>query len=113
MIKEISKKVERLLEKYPSLRDNDYYLVTAYWYRELDSLFTDDFTTNLSFTDFLDIYSKGKITPADSITRARRKLQELNPSLRGKAWNKRHKILEPKVVQEMREWNQYRKQLQG
>jgi hypothetical protein len=40
------------------------------------------------------MYSQGQLPTADVITRARRKVQENNPSLRGKTWEERHKEAE-------------------
>lgn len=74
--------VQDLLSKYPHLRDDDNKLVANIWFGERKSEYT---------TYFLSDYAEGKLTPADSITRARRKLQELHPELRGKKYNERHK----------------------
>lgn len=78
----IMDRVKELLEKYPHLRDSDNKLVANIWNQEKQD--TDAF-------GFLQLYADGKITPADSITRARRKLQELHPELRGKKYDQRHR----------------------
>ena len=49
------------------------------------------------------MYHKGKLTLADSITRARRKLQEEDKTLRGKNWYKR-KNRQEEVRQEIIEY---------
>lgn len=73
-------RVQSLLEKHPRLRDDDNKLVANFWFNEVGET-----------KDFLKNYAAGNITPADSITRARRKLQELHPHLRGEKYNERHK----------------------
>jgi hypothetical protein len=44
--------------------------------------------------DFLQLYAKNQIPQADVITRARRKVQEENPELRGELYNERHQLKE-------------------
>ena len=83
-IKTVMDRVKWLLERYPHLRDSDNKLVANIWHQELHKI--DDV---YPFT-FLEAYAEGKITTADSITRARRKIQELHPELRGENYNKRH-----------------------
>lgn len=84
--------VKELLKKNEHLRDDDNKLVANYWYKELQnsSVNTNSFTAH----DFLNLYANGNMTPADSITRARRKLQEQFPELRGKNWKERQKHTE-------------------
>lgn len=83
-IKTIMDQVYNLLKDYPHLRDCDNKLVANIWNKEMKNFnVTDAF-------DFLQLYADKKITTADSITRARRKIQELHPELRGKNYNKRH-----------------------
>jgi len=79
-IKTCMDRVEYLLDNYAHLRDDDNKLVANYWFNEVGET-----------KDFLKNYAAGKITQADSITRARRKLQELHPHLRGEKYNERHK----------------------
>lgn len=84
MTNEIKSTVKHLLETEPSLRDSDERLVANMWYYGVGKeIFT--------LADFLDAYSKGKITTADTITRARRHLQQLHPELRGTTWEVRQK----------------------
>jgi hypothetical protein len=44
--------------------------------------------------DFLQLYASNQLPQADVITRARRKVQEEKPNLRGKLWNERHQLKE-------------------
>ena len=76
-------KVRYWLEKYSHLRDNDYKLCSNIWNEELKKYVNIDKTTA---RDFLRIYSLGKLTSAPSIKRARAKLQEEFPSLRGQKY---------------------------
>jgi hypothetical protein len=52
--------------------------------------------------DFLNTIAEGKLPSSESIRRVRQKLQELNPKLRGKLYNKRHKM-QTQVKQELHE----------
>ena len=76
--------VESLLKEKPSLRDNDNRLCTHIWFRELERMGLDPFT--LSTADFFRLYAKDKMTLGPSIKRARAKIQEENPSLRGEKY---------------------------
>mgnify|MGYP003149960073 FL=1 len=100
MIKKVANKIERLLLEEPVLRDNDSKLVANVWY----SLIGDSRIKDMSAMDFLRAYADNKITPADTITRARRKLQEDNPDFRGDKWADRH-ILANKVRREVHTWD--------
>jgi hypothetical protein len=82
-------KVEILLKKYPELKDNDRLLVNTMWNVELQKMNLNPKTTPISM--FLSLYKDGKLSDADLIKRARRKLQELNVELRGETWKPRHK----------------------
>ena len=73
--------VFNLIEEKPSLRDNDNRLCTHIWFRELQAMGLDPY--NIPTTEFLKLYAKNKITLAPSIKRARAKIQEETPSLRG------------------------------
>jgi|TARA_R110000823_G_C15914307_1_gene498056 hypothetical protein len=77
-----SGKVEELLTNNPALRDDDNKLVAKIWWQESNAS---------TFKDFLIEFGAGKVTTPGAITRARRKLQEHNPDLRGNLYAKRHK----------------------
>jgi hypothetical protein len=85
----LAEKVEILLTKYPTLRDDDKLLVTKLWDIELQRLNINPKTNTVSI--FLSLYQQGKLSNAELIARARRKVQELNPELRGENWIERHK----------------------
>lgn len=75
-------KVAVLLWLSNEYKNDDQALVVRYWWDELKD-------KNISVKDFFTEYKGGKFTPADRITRARRKLQEFYPLLRGKKWKPR------------------------
>lgn len=82
-LKDISKAVKRLLEKEVELRDDDNALVSTIWAIEMPE------SHHRTCLDFLWAYAKGEVTTADTITRARRLIQQDHPELRGKNYDKR------------------------
>ena len=76
--------VESLLKEKPSLRDNDNRLCTHIWFRELKRMGLDPFT--LSTADFFRLYAENTMTLGPTIKRARAKIQEENPKLRGQKY---------------------------
>ena len=71
--------VKEFLELIPETRDSDTLLILKVWAKENPNL-RDPLTSFISFShDFLN----GSHSSAGAITRARRKLQELHPELRG------------------------------
>lgn len=80
-LKQIGPRVKRVLEDNPVTRDNDNKLTVIIWSWELREKGHDP--NLLSAQGFLKMYYEGKLTNSESITRARRKLQELHPELRG------------------------------
>ena len=85
-IKQTKLIVEALLQEKPYLRDNDEKLIAEVWHKESAKIRALDG----SVSDFLRDLWNGKLTRPESITRARRKLQEERPELRGDKWRKRH-----------------------
>jgi hypothetical protein len=81
---DLATRVEYILIKWPATRDNDMLLVAQFWALE------SQFTQNHSAYDVFDAMSKGIFTSFESIRRSRQKLQEIEPSLRGTTWEKRH-----------------------
>lgn len=77
----IKEKVKNLLEKYPHLRDSDEKLTANVWYAESQGV-DDKFK-------FLELYSSGRLTNAESIRRCRQKIQEEFEHLRGILYCKR------------------------
>lgn len=79
--------VEALFIKDPKLQDDDNRLVAYYWKKQIESLGLN--INQITAFALLKLYSEKKLTQADVITRARRKLQEENPKYRGLKWNER------------------------
>ncbi|PEL24360.1 hypothetical protein [Bacillus toyonensis] len=68
MAKNVRQNVEELLQHYPEARENDKLLLLLYWQKVDMVRFSNG---DISVIDFLF-----KATPSESITRARRKVQE-------------------------------------
>lgn len=87
MLKSIVKmidKVEYALEHHPATRDNDSILIG-----HIFNSFVE--IKRVSGYHVLDLMAKGVLPSTESITRARRKCQELHPHLRGKHYKARKK----------------------
>ena len=85
MNKPIQDRVKLLLSKNPKCRDNDRSLAANIWYNELLQLGE----SKEKAYEFCKLYIDAQITPSDSITRARWKLQEVDPNLRGQSYHNR------------------------
>ena len=92
---DLATKVEYILTKWQHTKDNDMLLVAQFW--ALESKFTEQH----SAYDVFEAMSNGTLSSYESITRARRKLQELHPELRGLNWEKRHKS-QTHVIEDVR-----------
>lgn len=73
-LKNLSKKVEEILRDYPLAREDDRYLITAVYIRGYGV------RPNAGFKEVMKDYT---LPPFESIRRARQKIQETNPALRG------------------------------
>lgn len=78
--------VELVLVEYPKARDNDNFLVCKIWYRQ-----NKEMCQSGSAMDLLVAFSQNKLISIESITRCRRKIQELRPELRGTKYHLRQK----------------------
>jgi hypothetical protein len=89
LTKELNDKVEQLLLHNPSLRDSDRRLSCRLWCNILGG---EETVRKYSGWDFLCAYANanGVLPSQESIGRARRKLQENNPLLRGSKYIERH-----------------------
>ena len=72
----LEKRVEKLLKKYKTLRNNNKALCVKVWEQQFAE--RKDITSN-----FFAMYELGKYTTADNITRIARLVKERNPELRG------------------------------
>ena len=70
----------------PELRDDDNRLMANIWATELKGTGIHE----MSAWDFLKLFSNGLLTSPESIRRARQKVQEECPHLRGKSYKARH-----------------------
>ena len=77
----------KLLTKHEHLRDSDLALISNIWWIELK----DAGLHESSIFDMLTYFSNDNLTNPESIRRARQKVQEEMPELRGKSYQKRHK----------------------
>lgn len=92
-------RVKHLLIKKSDYRDDDNLLVCRVWWDELLELkFVPEQMTAM---EFLVLYRDQKLTSSDTITRARRKVQEENEHLRGKSYIERQNKQE-EVKEEIR-----------
>lgn len=90
-IKNIQDVVKDALIRYPKYRDDDNKLVAYIWWKHLKN---NNIPEDIIAIDFLQLYAKNELPQADAITRARRKIQEENPELRGELYKARHHIKE-------------------
>ena len=77
----IKDRVKALLVKHPHLRDSDNRLIATIWKYDLTKMNMS--VWGITAINFLELYSKNKLTNAETIRRVRQKLQEENPELRG------------------------------
>ena len=79
-------RIKVYLMSYPETRDSNEALMSIIWQQE-----TDKFIINADGTHInpLALLKNNKLTSWDSATRAKRKLQEEHPELRGQSYTKR------------------------
>ena len=87
-LNETGKEVYRLLMKYPHLKDSDRRLVATYHCYEVGG---KENLSKMSAVEYLDAIIQSRLTNPDTITRARRKVQEEHPEARGEKYLKRKK----------------------
>ena len=92
MIKDKAKKVEEILRRHSQTQDSDSELIALFWWEELAN--NSQGIDRDNFKIFLRCFREGVLTMPDSITRARRKIQEEIPALRGEKYHKRHSATE-------------------
>jgi hypothetical protein len=94
----VKNKVLWLLKKYPELRDDKPGVCKAIWMREIWSKFPNCTLETFSCSQFMELLINGAISNPETILRWWRKLQELNPELRGKEYESRH-AQEPSAIE--------------
>ena len=80
--------IERQLRDKPELRDSDNKLVARIWYNHIENRSPIPVSA-MSATDLLIGIGNNELPGWSSIVRVRRKIQQLNPDLRGKKYQKR------------------------
>jgi len=101
---ELCNKVKSLLQRDPRLREADSALMARVWWNDLLTLGYDP--TDMTAPDFFVMLAGKKISSYESITRARRKVMEECPELRGITYSARKKKAE-QVKNEVKDWNQH------
>jgi hypothetical protein len=87
--------VRDILTSLPETRDNDRELIVAYWRAE------QPLVINFSNAEtLLRRFVAGELSLPDDITRARRKVQQLCPELRGSTWKQRQRYNAEEDVRE-------------
>jgi hypothetical protein len=86
----LQNRVKYYLELREDLRDNDEKLIANIWRDQVEKKYGENILHKMSAYDFLKIcFIEGVVTSSDTITRARRKVQENNAHLRGKYYEER------------------------
>ena len=93
-INTVKKKVAEIMTLKPESRDNDFYLMYWIWRNEFHSV-NKEHNIELNFDkanilSILGLLKDKKLSHPSGIMRARRKLQEEYPKLRGNVWEARH-----------------------
>jgi len=103
IIRGLQKRVEKLLQSSPELRDSDdRLLANIFWNHIPKQRFTEQELEGI--TKFLQMLADGQLPDYGSVKRCRQKLQQLFPALRGKLYEKRHKRAKA-VKKEINDWN--------
>ena len=92
MIKGVRDTVTKLLIENPHLRDDDEKLLANVYWQRISSTLVHKLSPDqlLGIKLFLKEVADGKMPNYQSVSRCRRKLQESDPTLRGKLYGKRH-----------------------
>lgn len=85
-------KVYSILLKTPNSRDSDRILLSKIWSNEIEQLGEGK--------SFIEMFEAGLLSNPETICRMRRKLQEVQPCLRGEKWDSRHNM-EGSVCQQL------------
>lgn len=83
-LQEVACKVYSVLLKIPASRDSDRILLSKIWGNEIEQIGDSK--------NFIDMFESGLLSNPETICRMRRKLQEVQPSLRGEKWDSRHNM---------------------
>lgn len=86
-------RVKEVMEEHPETQDNDSKLCIRFWQSEKKSLKE---TAGIEY-----LLWHGYLTTASIIERARRKVQQRHPELRGTRYDERQQWIEPQVRKDM------------
>ena len=92
--------VTEILKSTPKSRDNDHVLAGAVWIREIGG---SDVAREMGLWEFMRIFMSHEVANFESIVRCRRKVQELDPELRGAKYEYRHNR-EKDVKKQIKNW---------
>jgi hypothetical protein len=81
-----SRLVASELTQHPDTRDNDFLLSLNIWVKQMGKISKDEW---LFLRKLLTAHNEKKISNFETIRRTRQKLQEENPSLRGRKYHDR------------------------
>ena len=101
MIKKLEDKIIDVLKEYPKARDNDQYLVTVLWVKQLKSQGYNP--KEMTAWELLGLLGSNKLINTDSVSRCRQKVQENHPDLRGDNYEKRQSYAKS-VKEELKNW---------
>lgn len=93
--------VKAILTDKPEARDNDMYLTAIVWYRDLQVRQNINAVSLVDFFHIMRNYKRYGLLSFETISRARRLVQEAHVELRGENYDKRHKKQE-EVKQDLR-----------
>tara|TARA_R100000458_G_C8274943_1_gene249949 strand:+ start:1497 stop:1817 length:321 start_codon:yes stop_codon:yes gene_type:complete len=89
----VKKKAAEILTLKPETRDSDFYLMYYIWKDEFDALDISEIKLDfdrINIVNLLSLLKDRRLSHPSGIMRARRKLQEEYPKLRGEVWKARH-----------------------
>tara|TARA_R110002020_G_scaffold258385_2_gene472190 strand:- start:5568 stop:5909 length:342 start_codon:yes stop_codon:yes gene_type:complete len=90
----VKKKTAEIMTLKPETKDNDFYLMYWVWKDEFDALDWPEQALRdfgkMNVITLMSLLKEKKLSHPSGIMRARRKLQEEYPKLRGEIWKARH-----------------------
>tara|TARA_R100001594_G_C4036815_1_gene262382 strand:+ start:1308 stop:1625 length:318 start_codon:yes stop_codon:yes gene_type:complete len=90
-----------ILKNNTRSRDDDHILAGAVWIRELGG---SHIAKEMGLWEFMRLFMSHELANFESIVRCRRKVQELDPGLRGEKYEYRHKR-QNDVKEELKNWS--------
>lgn len=93
--------VKAILTDKPEARDNDMYLTAIVWFRDLQRRQNINAVSLVDFFHIMRHYKRYGLLSFETISRARRLVQEAHMELRGENYEKRHRKQE-EVKQDLR-----------